>query len=380
MEVDILTDKADFWKLGRFWDPLLTQAGIANVFLTFDWLATWCEHFVSQQQLRVIVVRDATDIIGIAPLVVTRREGFRRLGFIGAGLADYEDFVIVRDEERESILQAILSAVDEVGGWDVFQLNKMAGDSPNFKPLTAVLQRRPSPPPSLRTFSTAPYVSIKTTWADYWQGLDKRFRTDSERRLRRLEREKGAISYHEPTDLTELNHHLELLIRWHLVRRKEIKGDYSLFEDETRKAFYKDLARRFFATGRLSMVAMSSGSDPVAAHFGFRYAGKYFYIMPTFNDAYGRYSPGRLLLIHLMKESFDRRLQEFDMCYGDEAYKASFNPQTRHLWSVTAYQPTRRGYTGKIWFGRLRPLLRQSQLRRCLVPWLRRAGIMGEFS
>jgi len=380
MEVEIITDKAGFLRLEQFWDPLVTRAGIVNVFLTFGWLATWYDHFGSQQQLLIIVVRDDEGVIGIAPLAITRREGFRRLGSIGAGLADYEDFIIAQDTEREALLEAIFLAADRVEGWDIFQLNKMPGDSANLEPLTAVLQRRPGPPPSLRTFSTAPYISIKTPWEDYWLGLNKRFRTDSERRLRRLEREKGAISYHEPTDLTELNHYLELLIRWHLVRRKQIKGDYSLFENTTKIEFYKDLARWCFSTGWLSMVAMRSGAETVAIHFGFNYAGKHFYMIPTFNDAYSRYAPGRLLLIHLVQESFDRGFKEFDMCYGDEDYKFSFNPQTRRLWSVTAYRPTIRGYTGKIWFGYLRPLLRHTQLRRSLVPWLRRTGIMGEFS
>jgi CelD/BcsL family acetyltransferase involved in cellulose biosynthesis len=380
MEVEIITDKAGFLGLKRFWDPLVTRAGIVNVFLTFDWLATWCDHFGSQQQLLVIVVRDDKGVIGIAPLAITQREGFQRLGAIGAGLADYEDFIIAQDTEREALLEAIFLAADRVGGWDIFQLNKMPGDSANFESLTAVLQRRPGPPPSLRTFSTAPYVSIKTSWEDYWLGLNKRFRTDSERQLRRLEREKGTISYHEPTDLEELNHYLELLIRWHLVRRNKIKGDYSLFEDATKIEFYKDLARRFFSTGWLSMVGMRSGAETVAVDFGFNYGGKYFGGIPTFSEAYSRYSPGRLLLIHLVEESFDKGFKEFDMCYGDEDYKFSFNPQTRRLWSVTGYRPTIRGYTGKIWFGYLRPLLRRTPLRRSLIPWLRRTGIMGEFS
>jgi CelD/BcsL family acetyltransferase involved in cellulose biosynthesis len=382
MQVEIITDKAGFLSLQQYWDPLVTRAGIVNVFLTFEWLATWCDHFGYQQQLLVIVVRDDEGITGVAPLAITQREGFRRLGFIGAGLADYEDFIIAQDhdEGREALLEAIFLAADRIGGWDIFQLNKIPGDSANFESLAAVLQRRPGPPASLRTFSTAPYVSIKTGWEDYWLGLTKHFRTDSERQLRRLEREKGAVSYQEPTDLTELNHYLELLIKWHLERRSKIKGSYSLFEDTTRVEFYKDLALRFFSTGWLSMIGMRSGAETVAVNFGFNYAGKHFAVIPTFSEAYSRYSPGRLLLIHLVKESFDRGFKEFDMCYGDEGYKFSFKPQTRRLWSVTAYQPTMRGYTGKIWFGYLRPLLRRTRLRRSLVPWLRRTGIMGEFS
>ena len=46
--------------------------------------------------------------------------------------------------------------------------------------------------------------------------------------------------------------------------------------------------------------------------------------MPSYDAAWDRLSPGRLLLDHLIEWSFCQGLGEFDFTIGDEPYKATF--------------------------------------------------------
>ena len=46
--------------------------------------------------------------------------------------------------------------------------------------------------------------------------------------------------------------------------------------------------------------------------------------MPSYDPAWGKASPGRLLLEHLIECSFREGLRAFDFTIGDEPYKASF--------------------------------------------------------
>ena len=47
--------------------------------------------------------------------------------------------------------------------------------------------------------------------------------------------------------------------------------------------------------------------------------------MPWYESGeWARYSPGRLLLEHLLESSFEQGLREFDFTIGDEPYKSAF--------------------------------------------------------
>jgi len=146
------------------------------------------------------------------------------------------------------------------------------------------------------------------------------------------------------------------------------------------EAFYRDLARTLFVAGYLDLQVMYVGEQIAALNFGAKYGDRYYYIIPTFDEAFGCYSVGRLLLLHLLEQSFEEKMSEFDMLLGNEAYKAEFATNTRELFSFSIYQPTLKGLLAYWWFAQVRRRLRHSRQAQRLVPWLRRAGILRRFS
>lgn len=49
--------------------------------------------------------------------------------------------------------------------------------------------------------------------------------------------------------------------------------------------------------------------------------GRLYWWVPAYDSAYSQYSPGRLLLHFLLRESFNQHHTEFDFLWGDEDYK-----------------------------------------------------------
>jgi CelD/BcsL family acetyltransferase involved in cellulose biosynthesis len=65
--------------------------------------------------------------------------------------------------------------------------------------------------------------------------------------------------------------------------------------------------------------------------------------MPTYaGGEWGRYSTGRLLLVHLIEWSIRNGLRAFDLTVGDEDYKGAWADTRERLFHIT-YEPTLQG-------------------------------------
>src|SRR5438128_12304510 len=87
----------------------------------------------------VIVVWLGSQIVGLAPLLIYRREGQRVLALMGGGVSDYLD-VLVDSSFADEALAMIWELIKrEASNWDVIDLTDL--------PATSALLRRPAPRP-----------------------------------------------------------------------------------------------------------------------------------------------------------------------------------------------------------------------------------------
>src|SRR5262245_32961357 len=90
LRVDKITNMEGLAGLRPVWNSLLAESASRTITLTWEWVTTWWEVFHEGRELRVLVVRENDEVLGIAPLLrrVTRYEGLlhcRRLEFLGSG-------------------------------------------------------------------------------------------------------------------------------------------------------------------------------------------------------------------------------------------------------------------------------------------------------
>jgi len=111
MQLKEITTQKDFYSLSTVWNSILEKSGSNTIFSTFEWLYTWWENFGEGNKLFILLAQHGDKVIGIAPLMIGKRKILRYLpvrevSFIGTGISDYADFIIM--DEREMVLSLFI--------------------------------------------------------------------------------------------------------------------------------------------------------------------------------------------------------------------------------------------------------------------------------
>lgn len=84
--------------------------------------------------------------------------------------------------------------------------------------------------------------------------------------------------------------------------------------------FYRNFALAAAREGTLEFAFLTLDGKPLAAHYGFVHEGRRYYFTPTYDVDYAKYSPGKVLMRHLIDSSFAERVV-FDFQNDLEPYK-----------------------------------------------------------
>jgi len=161
---------------------------------------------------------------------------------------------------------------------------------------------------------------------EYWELLrkkDKKLVYDTERREKKLIKEQGEICFEWKSKNGEAD--LASLIEFKKAQYTRTgKSDAPLFaQKQVALLEYLSKSEALSCEGVLSV--MRCGSELVAAHFGLRCYENFHIWFPVYNEKYAAYSPGRILLKHIINESIARGVQVLDRGEGDSQSKRDFS-------------------------------------------------------
>jgi CelD/BcsL family acetyltransferase involved in cellulose biosynthesis len=179
-------------------------------------------------------------------------------------------------------------------------------------------------PTELGAWSPSPLLRFDrfTGWPDVAQLLHARaprVAADSRRRLRRIERDLGAVtlSLADADDAA-----VDACIAWKV---EQFRGAARLYRDRRHTTFLRTLRDR----GVAQVATLRSGDRLLAVHIGLRHEGRFSSWVPAYDTVCSAYAPGRLLLEHLVQSSCERGDAEFDFLVGNEPYKWQYATHTR---------------------------------------------------
>lgn len=124
LDVAIVGSARAFHALADDWDTLFKSASRATPFQSWPWLSSWWESFGSPRVLRVVTVRRGGELVGALPLMLDRRLVRARLEFIGTGLSDHLDGLVV-DGLETPVVEMWAHALRQLGGWTVADLQEV---------------------------------------------------------------------------------------------------------------------------------------------------------------------------------------------------------------------------------------------------------------
>jgi len=332
-------DEKEFDGIREEWNGLLNRSASDNLFLRWEWIHAWWKTYQRSRTLVIVAVRDQGRLVGIAPFYAERKGplGVRILRLAGEDLSpDYMDVITEKGHEKDVIDAVSRFLVRHAGEWDALLFNNILPESLVFKHLAhlngfSMETREADPCPYISM--TGPYEHYRQTHRTYL----KRF--SLERKFRAFQRCGGK--YVTVRDTQDLSGRLDELMRLHAARADD-KNMHSNFISPEGRRFVQALCPGLIEQGILNFQLLYLDERPIAALFAFNYGGKVYYYQNGFDPAFGRWSPGLLLILLAVKKAFADGM-EFDFLKGREGYKYDWADAERQEMRLVVYNRTWRG-------------------------------------
>ncbi len=238
------------------WGSLAERAG--HVFATREWLLTWWRHYGKAGTSLIGLVRRGGQPAAIVPMYVWWRHGVPVLRFVGHGPSDQLGPICAPLADPDAAA-AVAGAIDAIPlRRFVLLAEHVAGDQ-GFAALNGACPLYRESSPVLR-FEVA-------TWDEFLEQRGRNFRQQVRRFPRKLG-ELGAVSYRLAADPDRLQRDLDTLFRLHRARWGGAETPFL-----QAAAFHREFAQLALREGWLRLRFLEIDGRPVAALYGFRFAG-----------------------------------------------------------------------------------------------------------
>jgi CelD/BcsL family acetyltransferase involved in cellulose biosynthesis len=324
------------------WERLRASAPTEGLFMTPDWLETWCRHLGSGHPL-VFGIQDGDEVVALAPIDRTWVGGLSVLRPFGLGVSDYFDLLLPPEiDRRRAALAAFADALVERGSaWDALDLRGVPAESPTVQDLIAAAAERGMRHAVVPGYSR-PGISLTGDWESYLSTRPGRFRYNLRSRLRRLQ-ERGTVRFRTVSRPSEVRWAMVALAELH-ARRWQGQHTSTIFSSSSAaRRFYAEACGRYAERDMLDLMLLEIDGRPVAGSLGFIDGDTYYYYLPAWEPDLAPLAPSSLLLSHLVERAYERGLRRFDFMLGDEPYKARWATEERQTVNLVVGAPTLRG-------------------------------------
>jgi CelD/BcsL family acetyltransferase involved in cellulose biosynthesis len=324
------------------WNSLVDVSAYPNVFLRWEWITSWWKWFGEGRQLYLIVVLDASEIVGIVPLyLATASCGYafrgRKLAFIGAGgptCPEYLGPISHRDYVDAVILKVAHYLRSSESKWDVIEFLDVAPDDVGTNALILALGKH-NP-----TVCNAGEVCRYFLLPDDYESLLKRLSHHGREKVGRPVRKAmrmfdvelktidgvDALSDVIPT-LTRLS--CSSRARW---------GETSPFASKKYAGFHQEVIGKLLPSGIARVYLLTFDGVTVAFRYAFVYHRKYYSFQTGFDSQMEKYRPGSVSLQLVLKQLIEQGVIEFDHLRGEHSYKKRFADKQRRTKTTFVYR------------------------------------------
>lgn len=320
------------------WDQLVQKSASNVPFLTFDYLQAWWQtrgggEWPADSPLCLVAAFEGPTLVGMAPLFQANNlHGKPALMFVGAiEVSDFLDFIVSPDDLPLFVsgLLNYLTTAEDIPAWELLDLSNLLEESPT---ITALKNEATSRNWEFHTnqLQPSPYIPLPGDFETYLAEIDKKQRHEIRRKLRNVEDSLAEGKFYFVIDAQTLTNEVEAFLNM-------------MAEDPSKKTFLKDEMRQHihntaqiaFANGWLHLAFFTLDDNKAAANFSFQYNNRLWLYNSGWTWEYRDFSPGWVLLAHLIQWANDNGIEEFDFMRGDEPYKYKFGAIDRHIYRVT---------------------------------------------
>jgi CelD/BcsL family acetyltransferase involved in cellulose biosynthesis len=338
------------------WVKLQNLSQLEHPFLDWNWITGWWDRMIFEKKYPVILVGydNADCICGFAPFQFNKAGLLKTLEGFAQEFCDYIDWLCLpgmENEFGEAVIVWLKSARNQCDYIRIFNI-----------PISGIAYTALSKfgDKFISKHSIAPYISLEKTYIDYLQSLKKKFISDTGRRQKKLEKEKGDMQYFVIANSDEIKKMVGVIAKWMNARIGKKKAS-SYLEREKMQEHMVRLYKKMFDLDMLHLSGLEINKQIAALNVAFKYKNALFSYTPVFDPDFSQYSVIRFLKMKNIEECYIKGWKKYDFCLGGESYKFNFNPQTKQLFSFSMYGPTLKGLLRKYYDKRIKPRLRKNE-------------------
>ena len=319
LDFAVATSVQDLARLEPEWNTLWAgTSGAASLFLSFNWVWHWCQHFLDSDSSRLVLVtgRRNGQLVMVWPLVIERVLGLKKAGFAGAPVSQYSDVLVDRTNPAHG------SWVAE--GWSYVQ-NQLAPDLVHFRKVRsdsalAVLLRQIAAKET--NVQAAPFITLagEPSFEEFDQRFSAKDRKNRRRKRKRLS-EAGVVGFRRSSESQAAVARFTLAMQW----KREWLDDGSLVST----ALADDRFDRFFesilaATDRpvgAEVFELTLDDRPIAVKVAITsgaYRGMH---LTAYDKAHEKSSPGGLLVEEMIEAGLVDGAETLDFLAPAYPYK-----------------------------------------------------------
>ena len=310
--ISIVEDAQAFATLEQEWNDLYHDSLLVTPFQSWAWLYSWWQSYGKRYGLRLIMVRNGEGLlVGMFPLMLERRRGFRRLLFVGTGASDYLD-VLARKGWEAEVAEAGARAIGQLGAWQVADLHQLRPASAAW----GIFERWNGP--KVRVWQdSCPMIDAKP-WDELLMSFKRKTRYDVRRALRRAQSDGVRCEQATPENAEQA------VLRWIALHREGWRGR-TIDPSHLTREFELHLgaaARRMIASGLGGVYEFRRDGEVIASHlliFGSDFVGEY--LWGATQEALERYQVSSLNIHNGINVALERNCACLDLLRGEEPYK-----------------------------------------------------------
>jgi CelD/BcsL family acetyltransferase involved in cellulose biosynthesis len=318
------------------WNTLLDESITHVPFLRYEYLQAWWQtrgggEWPETAKLVLITARRDGALVGAVPLFHTFWNGKPSLLLVGSiEVSDYLD-ILACPEDVEEFVNGLLPFLTQTDlpEWQVLDLYNVLESSPSLAAFEKAAQNL-GWQSTQQQLQHSPYIKLPGDWEVYLSGIDKKQRHEIRRKMRRLEESGIPHRWYIVQDLSSLP--------------DEVNAFMTLMTKDPDKAKFLTPAMRehmqltcqcAMQNGCLQLAFLEINGQKAAGYLSMDYLNRLWVYNSGIDPAFMEYSPGWVLLGHLLKWANESGRTEFDFMRGDEEYKYRFGGIDRFVTRLT---------------------------------------------
>ncbi|KTD04744.1 GNAT family N-acetyltransferase [Fluoribacter gormanii] len=330
--IEIIHDLEELKFLASSWNELAKR--FKNPLLLNEWFAA-CAATYQPEQLQIIVSKSSKGIDAIAPLVLVKNHGIKRLELLGSFLYEPSGLIYRNEKTLQELIEFIIKLKVPI------ILTGLRSDS--LEVSTLLKMNKKGCFVLKRDGFLSPVLSINTSWNLFQTNLSSTKKYNLRRKRKNAEAQVGKIEVEEITpSISKLPYYFNLFTQIEASGWKGRNGTAILCDSRMQK-FLSLYCEEKAKQGALKFFFLKINHKIAGALLRIKDFNRLWSIKTAYNEAYAKYSPGVLLEYEAIRYSFEQGLEALEFLGQDDPWKNYWTNDKHQYLTIRIYPFTLMG-------------------------------------